>query len=157
MELMTKDKVQEMFNFKELSFTDHAMVNKKIDSTKIPLVVGYGVDWFIPARKTLEALAEVSQAGVEIYLVDQEQSPTVCRENNVQLGTPFVKVYHQCKAMPFKFNAYSDVSQSHVLNESKKGDDRLMIGALTRRHATTLVSAVVKAVSRHEKSIEIIW
>jgi hypothetical protein len=32
----------------------------------------------------LEALAEVSQAGVEIYLVDQEQSPTVCRENNVQ-------------------------------------------------------------------------
>lgn len=35
MELMTKDKVQEMFNFKELSFTDHAMVNKKIDSTKM--------------------------------------------------------------------------------------------------------------------------
>lgn len=35
MELMTKDKVQEMFNFKELSFTDHAMVNKKIDSAKM--------------------------------------------------------------------------------------------------------------------------
>lgn len=33
---------------------------------------------------SLEALAEVSQVGVEIYLVDQEQSPTVCRENNVQ-------------------------------------------------------------------------
>jgi len=74
----------------------------------------------------------------------------------MSVGTPFVKVYHQGKAIPFKFNAYSDVSQSHVI-DSKKGDDRLMIGALTRRHATTLVAAAVKAVNRHEKSIEIIW
>lgn len=35
MELVTKDKMQEMFNFKELSFTDNAVVNKKIDSAKM--------------------------------------------------------------------------------------------------------------------------
>lgn len=35
MELLTKDKVQEIFNFKELSFTDHALVSKKIDSSKM--------------------------------------------------------------------------------------------------------------------------
>ncbi len=35
MELLTKDKVQELFNFKELSFTDNALVNKKIDSAKM--------------------------------------------------------------------------------------------------------------------------
>jgi len=35
MELVTKDKVQEMFNFKELQFTDQSVVNKKIDNAKM--------------------------------------------------------------------------------------------------------------------------
>jgi hypothetical protein len=35
MELLTKDQVQELFNFKELVFTDHAQVLKRIESGKM--------------------------------------------------------------------------------------------------------------------------
>ncbi|KAG2370610.1 hypothetical protein C9374_011782 [Naegleria lovaniensis] len=115
-----------------LPFTNISELKRIIQQeTDILIILGYGVEYIQPTRKSLEALLDYGRdPGVEyknkvkVVLIDQEMNRKFCNENNLVVGTPILQMYYNSKSVRFRFQDSlvqdtKDLSDNSSMSSSK--------------------------------------
>ncbi|KAL9643000.1 hypothetical protein ABK040_010691 [Willaertia magna] len=85
----------------------------------ILIILGYGVTYIHPTRKSLEALLEFSNHSknefkdkIKVLLIDEEVNRKFCTDNNLVVGTPILQMYYNGKNVRFRFGENLSSKQS---------------------------------------------